>query len=93
MEFLSRKKIEEIIFLVVEEQFTGFVPTPLIDGKPTREMRYKEDLEADELDMVELLMEFEDEFEVNIPDAEADRWATIGDTIDYICSLRTASAS
>ena len=43
-----------------------------------------EDLGADSLDIVELVMEFEDEFELSIPDEEAEKIQTVGQAIDYI---------
>lgn len=43
-----------------------------------------EDLEADSLDVVELLMSIEDEFEVEIPDEEIENLKTIGDVVEYI---------
>ena len=42
------------------------------------------DLGADSLDTVELVMEFEDEFELSIPDEEAEKIQTVGQAIDYI---------
>ena len=42
------------------------------------------DLNADSLDTVELVMEFEDEFETSIPDEEAEKIQTVGQAIDYI---------
>jgi acyl carrier protein len=42
------------------------------------------DLGADSLDTVELVMEFEDEFEISIPDEDAEKIQTVGDAIDYI---------
>lgn len=53
-------------------------------AKITREMRFAEDLEADSLDQVELVMELEDEFETNIPDEVAEKIKTVGDAIDFI---------
>ena len=44
------------------------------------------DLGADSLDTVELVMEFEDEFDINIPDEEAEKIQTVGDAIKYITS-------
>ena len=44
------------------------------------------DLGADSLDTVELVMEFEDEFEINIPDEDAEKIQTVGDAINYIKS-------
>ena len=42
------------------------------------------DLGADSLDTVELVMEFEDEFDLNIPDEDAEKIQTVGDAIKYI---------
>ena len=42
------------------------------------------DLGADSLDTVELVMEFEDEFDINIPDEDAEKIQSVGDAIDYI---------
>ncbi|MHC4941823.1 MAG: acyl carrier protein [Planctomycetota bacterium] len=44
------------------------------------------DLGADSLDTVELVMEFEDEFDINIPDEDAEKIQTVGDAITYIKS-------
>jgi acyl carrier protein len=52
----------------------------------TRETNFANDLNADSLDTVELVMEFEDEFETSIPDEEAEKIQTVGQAIDYIVS-------
>jgi acyl carrier protein len=52
--------------------------------KVTREARFREDLEADSLDLVELIMEFEQEFNSEISDEEAQKIKTVGDAIDYL---------
>jgi acyl carrier protein len=44
------------------------------------------DLGADSLDTVELVMELEDEFEISIPDEDAEKIQTVGNAIDYIGS-------
>lgn len=49
---------------------------------PTAE--FTKDLGADSLDTVELIMEFEKEFDLKIPDEEAENIATVGDAISYI---------
>jgi acyl carrier protein len=46
--------------------------------------RFKEDLDADSLDLVTLVMELEDRYGVRIPDEEAARIATVGQAVDYI---------
>lgn len=48
------------------------------------EASFTNDLGADSLDTVELIMEFEKEFGVNIPDDQAEKIATVGDAISYI---------
>lgn len=52
--------------------------------KITDETSFVSDLGADSLDTVELVMEFEDEFDLNIPDEEAEKIQTVGDAIKYI---------
>ncbi|HEU4456079.1 MAG TPA: acyl carrier protein [Longimicrobium sp.] len=54
--------------------------------KVTREASFVEDLGADSLDTVELVMAFEEEFGMEIPDEEAEKLQTVGDAIDYITS-------
>ncbi|MEK3800230.1 acyl carrier protein [Peribacillus sp. FSL H8-0477] len=50
------------------------------------EASFKEDLGADSLDVVELVMEFEDEFEMEISDEDAEKISTVGDAVNYIQS-------
>lgn len=52
--------------------------------KVTREARFREDLEADSLDLVELIMAFEEEFGGAISDEEAQAIRTVGEAVDYI---------
>ena len=49
-----------------------------------RETSFINDLNADSLDTVELVMEFEDEFDMSIPDEEAEKIQTVGAAIEYI---------
>ena len=53
----------------------------------TRETSFINDLSADSLDTVELVMEFEDEFDMSIPDEEAEKIQTVGAAIDYIATV------
>ena len=53
----------------------------------TRETSFINDLNADSLDTVELVMEFEDEFDMSIPDEEAEKIQTVGAAIDYIATV------
>ena len=70
--------IEEKVIGIVSEQLN--VPIEEI----TKESRFVEDLKADSLDVVELVMEFEDEFGVTIPDEDYEKILTVGDAADYI---------
>ena len=48
------------------------------------ESSFVDDLGADSLDTVELVMEFEEEFDINIPDEDAEKIQTVGDAIKYV---------
>ncbi|WP_163536764.1 acyl carrier protein [Gracilibacillus sp. YIM 98692] len=56
------------------------------EDKVTLEASFKDDLEADSLDVVELVMELEDEFDMEIADEDAEKIATVGDAVNYINS-------
>ena len=53
-------------------------------GEVNAEATFTEDLGADSLDTVELIMEFEKEFDISIPDEDAEKIATVGDAISYV---------
>ena len=50
----------------------------------TEEASFIDDLGADSLDIVELLMALEEEFDIEIPDTDAEKIVTVGDVVDYI---------
>lgn len=50
----------------------------------TREASFVDDLGADSLDIVELIMGLETEFDIEIPDEDAEKIATVGDAVEYI---------
>ena len=54
------------------------------EAKITPEARFREELEADSLDLVELIMAFEDKFGVSIPDEDYEKLKTVGDAVSYI---------
>ena len=54
------------------------------EDKVTPEARFREDLEADSLDLVELIMAFEDEFGGEISDEEAQQFKTVGQVVEYV---------
>jgi len=69
-----------------EERVIEIVSTNLGVNKEqiTRETRFTDDIGADSLDIVELVMELEEEFEITIPDEEAEKIKTVGEAIAYI---------
>ena len=54
------------------------------DGKITMEAKFIDDLGADSLDTVELIMQFEEEFCIEIPDEDAEGLLSVGEAVDYI---------
>ena len=52
--------------------------------KVKRDTKFIEDIGADSLDIVELVMEFEEEFDITIPDDQAEKIKTVGEAIDHI---------
>lgn len=71
-------EIEEKITQIVSEQLS------VDKGELRRETSFVNDLNADSLDTVELVMELEDEFDLTIPDEDAEKLKTVGEAIDYI---------
>jgi acyl carrier protein len=74
----SREEIQESVVQIVCDQMG------VSRDKVTPETSFVNDLGADSLDTVELVMEFEDEFELTIPDEDAEKIQTVGDAIKYI---------
>ena len=70
----------------IEERLTEIIIKQFGEGEKTvtLETSFVNDLEADSLDIVELVMELEDEFNVNIPDEDAEKIQTVGDAVKYI---------
>jgi len=54
------------------------------ESEVVNEANFTNDLGADSLDTVELIMEFEKEFDVSIPDEDAENIATVGDAVEYL---------
>ncbi len=70
--------VEERVVQIVSEQLG------VDKAKVSRETSFVNDLGADSLDTVELVMELEEEFNINIPEDAADKIQTVGEAIDYI---------
>ena len=70
----------------LEERVKNLVVTQLgVDaGKVTTDSSFIDDLGADSLDTVELVMAFEEEFDLEIPDEDAQSMRTVSDVIDYL---------
>ena len=70
--------IEERVLEIISEQL-GVAKNEL-----TRSTSFMDDLKTDSLDIVEMVMELEEEFEIQIPDTATEKIRTVGDLIDYI---------
>ena len=81
---MSDIEIEAKVIEIVSEQM-GVDKTEI-----SRETSFANDLNADSLDTVELVMEFEDEFETSIPDDQAEKIQTVGQAIDFIVQATKA---
>jgi len=69
--------VEDIRQILVEQ--LGVEPDEVRE-----EASFQEDLNADSLDLVELIMEMEDRFKLKIPDEDAEKISTVGDAVDYV---------
>ena len=74
----SDKPVEERVKAIIVEQL-GVEENDVIPAA-----KFIEDLGADSLDTVELVMAFEEEFDIEIPDEDAEKITTVGDAISYI---------
>ncbi|MBR1551647.1 MAG: acyl carrier protein [Muribaculaceae bacterium] len=76
----------------ITERVTSIIVDKLgvSESEVTPEATFAQDLGADSLDTVELIMEFEKEFEIQIPDTEAEGIQTVGDAIKYIENAKAA---
>ena len=72
------KPVEERVKEIICEQLG------VEEDEDTPNAKFIEDLGADSLDTVELVMAFEEEFDLEIPDEEAEKIVTVGDAITYI---------
>ena len=75
---MSSEEIFEKVKKIIVEQL-GVAETSI-----TMEASFLDDLGADSLDIVELIMALEEEFDMEIPDSDAEKVVTVGDVVDYI---------
>ncbi len=85
-EAIDIKAIEEKVIDIISEQM-GADKSDI-----SRETSFINDLNADSLDTVELVMEFEDEFDLSIPDEEAEKIQTVGAAVDYVAKVVQSKA-
>ena len=78
---LDEKVVEEKIIEIIAEQMGAD------KSEIGRETSFINDLNADSLDTVELVMEFEDEFDMSIPDEEAEKIQSVGAAVDYVMKV------
>lgn len=75
---MSEQEIFEKVKAIVVEQLG------VEEGSVTKEATFVDDLSADSLDIVELVMALEEEFDLEIPDTDAEKIVTVGDVVKYI---------
>ena len=77
---MSEKTVEEKVRDIIVDQLGVNAEQVVLTA------RFIEDLGADSLDTVELVMAFEEEFEIEVPDEEAEKLQSVGDVVTYITS-------
>jgi acyl carrier protein len=82
----STEEIEQKVIAIVSEHLAR-EPSEI-----TRETSYVNDLNADSLDIVEVVMDLEEAYDMNVPDEDAQKIDTIGATVDYIHEQLTKKA-
>ena len=75
---MSSEEIFEKVKGVIVEQLG------VVEGNITMKASFIDDLGADSLDIVELIMALEEEFDIEIPDSDAEKVVTVGDVVEYI---------
>ncbi len=75
---MSSEEVFEKVKNIIVEQLGA------TESSVTMEASFIDDLGADSLDIVELIMALEEEFDIEIPDADAEKVVTVGDVVEYI---------
>jgi len=75
---MSEKSVEDKVKEIIVEQLS------VNEEQVTQEAKFIEDLGADSLDVVELVMAFEEQFGIEVPDEDAEKLQTVGDVVTYI---------
>ena len=75
---MENDEIFEKVKKIIVEQLS------VAEDSVTKEASFIDDLGADSLDVVELIMALEEEFDMEIPDADAEKIATVNDVVEYI---------
>ena len=75
---MSSEEVFDKVKAIIVEQLQ------VAENTVTEESSFIDDLGADSLDLVELIMALEEEFDIEIPDADAEKVVTVGDVVDYI---------
>ena len=85
---LEFNKLEIIIMSNIAERVNKIIVDKLgvDESEITQEASFTNDLGADSLDTVELIMEFEKEFDISIPDEQAENITTVGQAVEYLQS-------
>ena len=75
---MNTEEVFEKVKAIIVEQLG------VTESSVTMEASFIDDLGADSLDIVELVMALEEEFDMEIPDSDAEKVVTVGDVVDYI---------
>lgn len=79
---MNREDIYNTISASIKEQFN------LNDDKITPTLNFINDIDADSIDFVELVLDLEDHFDIEIPDEDAEKLITLQSTVDYIADKK-----